>query len=62
VVSKLFSADPKGFATCSKVIRGYISVMASLKFDYFLNKKYFIFVKNNCGNSLIGDIFTSYGD
>jgi hypothetical protein len=35
VVPKVCSEDPKGSATSSKGIRGYISVMATLKFTYF---------------------------
>ena len=38
VVPKVCSTDPKGSTTSSKRIRGYISIMASLKFTYFLNK------------------------
>jgi hypothetical protein len=37
VVPKVCSADPKGSATCSQGIRGYISVMATLKSTHFLN-------------------------
>jgi len=36
LVPKLCSADPKGSATSSKDIRGHISVLAALKFTYFL--------------------------
>jgi hypothetical protein len=35
VVRKVCSADPKGSATASQGIRGYISAMATLKFTYF---------------------------
>jgi hypothetical protein len=35
-VPKLCSADPKGSATSSQGMRGYISVLASLKFDGLL--------------------------
>ena len=38
VVPKVRFADPKGFATSSQGIRGYISVMAALKFTYFIIK------------------------
>ena len=34
---KVCSTDPKGGATCSLRIRGYISVMAALTFTYFFN-------------------------
>jgi len=36
VVPKVCSADPKGSATISQGIHGYISVMATLKFDVLL--------------------------
>jgi hypothetical protein len=36
VVPKLCSADHKGSVTSSQGIRGYISVMAAIKFTYFL--------------------------
>jgi len=36
MVPKLCSADPKGPATSSKDIRGHISVLAAMKFTYFL--------------------------
>ena len=35
VVPKVCSMDPKGSATSSQRIHGYISIMASLKFTYF---------------------------
>jgi len=38
VVSKLCSADSKGSVTGYQGIRGYISVMAALKFPYFFIK------------------------
>jgi hypothetical protein len=34
VLSKVCSADPKGSATISRGIRGYISVTATFKFTY----------------------------
>jgi hypothetical protein len=48
VVPTLCSADPKGSATSSRGIRGYISLMATS------------IVKNNRGNSFIGDVFILY--
>jgi hypothetical protein len=39
------SADPKGSATSSQVIRGYISVMATLKVTYFCNQKNNVLLK-----------------
>jgi hypothetical protein len=36
VVPKVCHADPKGSATGSQGIRGYISVMTTLKYTYFL--------------------------
>jgi hypothetical protein len=41
-VQKVCSADHKGSATSSQGIRGYISVMATLKFTYFLNQRIMI--------------------
>ena len=38
VVHKVCSADPRRFATGSQRIRGYMSVMATFKFTYFLIK------------------------
>ena len=35
--TKVSSEDPKGSVTTSQGIRGYISLMATLKFTYFLN-------------------------
>jgi len=40
----------------SKRIRGYISVTVVLKFTYFFKLEKQGFVKNNRGNSLIGDM------
>ena len=37
VVSEVCSSDLKRSATCSQWIRGYISVMATLKFTYYFN-------------------------
>ena len=37
VVPKVRFADPKGFVTSSRGIRGYISVMDTLKLTYFFN-------------------------
>ena len=45
VVPKLCSADPKGSATSSQGIRGYISVMVTLKFTYFFNSKNNVLLK-----------------
>jgi len=39
VVPKMRFADPKGFTTSSQGIRGYISVMAALKFTNFMRKE-----------------------
>jgi hypothetical protein len=55
VVTKVRSTGPKGSATSSQGIRGYISVMAALKF--FFKFKEYCFVKNNRGTSLTGDVF-----
>jgi hypothetical protein len=41
VVQKMCSADFKGSATSSRAIRGYVSVMATLNFTYFLSKGMF---------------------
>ena len=51
--------SPDQFVTSSQDIRGYIAVMASLKFIFFKFKEY-CFVKNNRGTSLIGGVFISY--
>jgi hypothetical protein len=59
VILKLRSADPKGSAGGSQVIRLCISVMAALKFTYFLIKGITFFL-NNRGTSLTGDMFISY--
>jgi hypothetical protein len=51
----------KRSATCSQGIHGYISVMtaATVNCTYFiLNEQ--CFVKNNCGTSVIGNVFISY--
>ena len=53
-VPKVCSADPKGSATSSQEICGYISVMATLKLTYFLIEGITFFLNNN-GTSLIGD-------
>jgi len=59
VLPKACSKDPLESATSSQRIRGYISVIATLKFTYFLiTKKWF--VKNNSGTSLIGCMSISY--
>jgi hypothetical protein len=57
VLPKVCSADLKGTATSSQGIRGYISLMATLKFTNFLIKQLFF---NNRGTSLIGDVLISY--
>jgi len=44
MVPKVCSADLLGFATIFHGIRGYISLIATLKFTYFLSKG-IIFVK-----------------
>ena len=56
------SMDPKGSAVSSLGICGYISVIAALKFTYFLIKGmiFFFFLKNNQGTSLIGSVFILY--
>jgi hypothetical protein len=56
VVPKVCCASPSGSVTCSQVIRGYMSVMAALKYIYFCNKEY-CFIKNNGGTPLIGDVY-----
>jgi len=43
VVLKVCSADPKGSATSSLEIRGYMSVMATLKFSLFFFVKGIMF-------------------
>jgi len=45
VVPKMCYADPKGSTTSSQGIHGYISVMATLKFTYFLNKRNNVLLK-----------------
>ena len=40
-VPKFCSADPKGTSTSSQGIRGYFSVVASLKFTYFFKHSAF---------------------
>jgi hypothetical protein len=59
VVPKACSAGPKGSATSSQGIHEYVSVTGTLKFTYFLSKG-IMFVKDNRGTSLIGDVFISY--
>jgi len=54
-VPKVCSADPKGSATSSQEICGYISVMATLKRTYFLIEGILFFFLNNRETSLIGD-------
>ena len=46
------SADPKEFETSSQGIRGYMSVLATLKFIYF-SIKYVIFFTNNRGTPCV---------
>jgi hypothetical protein len=58
VVSKMCIANPKRSATSSQGIRGYITVMATLKFTFLI--KGITFFLNNRGPSLIDDMFTSY--
>ena len=54
VLPKVCSADPKGSATSSQEIYGYISVTATLKMTYILIEGIALFL-NNRGTSLIGD-------
>lgn len=58
MVLKMCSIDPKGSAVSSLGICGYISVIAALKLTYFLIKV--IFLKNNRGTSLMGNVFILY--
>jgi hypothetical protein len=51
--------DPKGSAISSLGICEDISVIAALKFTYFLIKG-IIFFKNNQGTSLIGNVLILY--
>jgi hypothetical protein len=60
VVLTMCSMDPKGSAISSLGICGYISVIAALKFTYFLIKGLMFFFKNNQGTSLIGNVFILY--
>ena len=53
------SADPKESASGSQVIRGFISVMANLKFTYSLSVIN-NFISNNRDISLIGHRFIAY--
>ena len=41
----MWSADPKGSTTSSQSIRRYVSVMATLKFAYFLNQRNDVLLK-----------------
>jgi hypothetical protein len=59
VVPQVFSADPKGSATNSLGIRGYILLMPTLKPTHSLIKG-IMFVKNNRGTSIIGGVLISY--
>ena len=58
MVPKVYSGDSKGFANNSHGFRGYIYVMATLKFTYFEIKR--CFLNYNHETSLIGDVFISY--
>ena len=58
VVPSLCSAGPKGSATSSQGIRGFISITAALQFTCFIIKGIKLF--KNCATSLIGDIYMSY--
>jgi len=51
--------DLKGSATSSQGILGYISVVAAVKFTYFLIKEMTFFFKY-LGTSLLGCVFISY--
>jgi hypothetical protein len=55
---KVWSTDPMGTATSSQGIRGYISVMAAVKFPYFSIKRIPFYFKNR-GTSVIGYVFVS---
>jgi len=59
VVPKGCFAEPKGSATSSQGILGYISVRPTVMSTNFLNYRKNV-VKNNRGTSLIGDMFISY--
>jgi hypothetical protein len=59
VVPTVRSTNPMGSATSSQGIRGYISVILTLKFIYCVNKGT-VFVKNNSRTSLNGDVFISH--
>ena len=56
---KVYSADPIWSASSSHRIRGCISVIATLKFTYFLNNKNDVF-KSNRATYSIGEKFISY--
>jgi hypothetical protein len=58
-LSKVCAMNLKGPATISQGIRGYISVLAAMKFSNFLIKR-IMFCLKYCENSLIGDVFISY--
>jgi hypothetical protein len=60
VVPKMWFADHKKWDNGSQVIRGYISVMATLKFTYYLNKKVYVLLKIILVTSLVGDMLISY--
>jgi hypothetical protein len=60
VVPKVRLADPRETATSSQGISGYISVMAALKFAYFLITE-IMSCSNNREISLIGDLLIPYG-
>jgi hypothetical protein len=45
VVPKMCSADPTESKTGSQVIRGFIAVMATLKFTYYLNQRNYVLLK-----------------
>jgi hypothetical protein len=60
VVPKVWSPDPKESATGSQVIRGYISVIATLKCTYYLNKKIYVLLKIMLVTSLVGDMLILY--
>jgi hypothetical protein len=59
VVPKMCSAEPKESATGSQLIRGFVSVKATLKFTHSLNVIN-NFISNNRNISLIGHKFVSY--
>jgi len=60
VFPKVCSEDTKASTSNTQGIRGYISVMATLKFAYILYLKKYGFIENNRQTSVIVDMSITY--